>query len=66
MGCAGDASPDTLVGWAVDGVPIHGPLTGGTKAEVDAALDSYNGRAVGGDDPVGYRYHSRTRERVDE
>lgn len=65
MSCAGDASPDMLIGWAVDGVPMHGPLAGGTKAEVDAALDSYNGRAVGGDNPVSYRYHSRTRERVD-
>jgi hypothetical protein len=54
----------TLVGYALDGFPIYGPLKG-SKDEVDKILDECNGRDFH-DRTFGYRYHTRSRAQVDE
>merc|ERR1719284_742833 len=55
-----NASPYEQVGFALDGFPIFGPLTG-SKADVDAILDECNGLFVEGQ----YQYHVRSLEQVD-
>lgn len=45
------ARPDELIGWAMDGFPIYGPLPSG---------DACNGRIANG----GYRYHVRRLEAI--
>ena len=50
------ARPDELIGWAMDGFPIYGPLPAGD----DGALDACNGRIANG----GYRYHVRRLEAI--
>ena len=52
------AEPDELIGWAMDGFPIYGPLA----ASDEGALDMCNGRRT---ERGGYRYHVRRVESVD-
>ena len=62
LGCNIAANQETLLGYAIDGFAIYGPLSG-SKDEVDDMLDKCNGRAL----PDGsYRYHVRTLLQVDE
>lgn len=49
-------SEETMLGYALDGFPLYGPL------ENDEELDRCNGRTVEGS----YRYHVRTLEQVNE
>lgn len=60
LGFSAAASSDDLLGYAMDGFEIYGPIVG-TKEEVDAVLDECNGMYVNGV----YRYHVRTTDQVD-
>ena len=61
FGCNPLADNSTLVGYAIDGFPIFGPLSG-SKELVDRVLDKCNGRYL----PNGsYIYHVRTLLQVD-
>jgi hypothetical protein len=62
MGCNMAANQETLLGYALDGFGIYGPLSG-SKEEVDAILDKCNGRSL---EDGSYRYHVRTLAQVDE
>ena len=62
VGCNVAANQETLLGYALDGYQIYGPLPG-TKDDVDAILDKCNGRAL---EDGTYRYHVRTLAQVDE
>ena len=62
FGCNMAANQETLLGYALDGYPIYGPLSG-PKMRVDDVLDKCNGRAL---EDGTYRYHVRTLEQVDE
>jgi hypothetical protein len=55
LGCNMAANQETLLGYALDGFPIYGPLPG-TKSDVDFVLDKCNGRAS---QDGAYRYHVR-------
>lgn len=54
MGKEAIAAPTTMVGYALDGFPIYGPVAN------QSTLDSCNGRMVNGS----YRYHLRTAAQV--
>ena len=62
IGCNMAANQETLLGYALDGFGIYGPLSG-SKEEVDAILDKCNGRSL---EDGSYRYHVRTLAQVDE
>ena len=62
FGCNMAANQETLLGYALDGYAIYGPLAG-TKDDVDAILDKCNGRALA---DGSYRYHVRSLAQVDE
>lgn len=62
IACMGTTdNPSLLVGYALDGFPIYGALSG-SKAQADALLDECNGRYVNGQ----YQYHVRSVDQVDE
>ncbi len=62
FGCNWIADNSTLIGYALDGFPIFGPIAG-DKETIDNLLDQCNGRFL----PDGtYRYHVRTFSQVDE
>lgn len=62
FGCDAAANQETLLGYALDGFPIYGPLAG-SASDIAAVLDACNGRTL----PDGtYRYHVRTLAQVDE
>ena len=52
---------ESLLGYALDGFPIYGPLSG-SKSQVDARLDECNGQVL---EDGSYRYHVRTPAQVD-
>ena len=61
-GCDAFADNSTLIGYALDGFPIYGPLSG-DKESVDVILDKCNGRFF----PDGtYAYHVRNLFQVNE
>jgi hypothetical protein len=61
LGCNMAANQETLLGYALDGYPLYGPLSG-TKMQVDNILDKCNGRTL---EDGTYRYHVRTLAQVD-
>ncbi|XP_064648359.1 uncharacterized protein LOC135500680 [Lineus longissimus] len=51
--CLSDNTPGQLIGVALDGFPIYGPVDADGNDVTSADLDGCNGRYVGGE----YRYH---------